>query len=231
MKFALMQPYFLPYIGYWQLMREVDVFVISNDTKYIKQSWINRNRLLFNGQIRYITLPLRSASDYALISDRKISSDFDGNRETQKICQSYGIKETDHRKEFVSRVMTTNGEDLDRVLLQSINLLSAYLKINCQIVLASDLEIPGILRKEERIYFVGKTIGGHDYYNLPGGRDLYNKTDFHEKGYGLNFIDPVVIPYKQKVNNFVPNLSILDLILSEVNEQDIALRLASYTVD
>ena len=47
---ALMQPYFLPYLGYWQLLAAADQFVLYDEVNYIKGGWINRNRILINGQ-------------------------------------------------------------------------------------------------------------------------------------------------------------------------------------
>ena len=97
--------------------------------------------------------------------------------------------------------------------------------------MASDLKIPSNLRKEERIQFVGESLGSSQYFNLPGGRQLYDKEKFEEKGLSLNFIDPHIIPYEQNVDKFIPNLSIMDLILSENDEEVIAKHLYSYTVD
>ena len=97
--------------------------------------------------------------------------------------------------------------------------------------MASDLKIPSNLRKEERIYFVGESLGSSQYFNLPDGRQLYDKEKFEEKGFSLNFRDPHISPYEQNVDKFIPNLSIRDLILSENDEEVIAKHLYSYTVD
>ena len=69
MKIAIMQPYFFPYIGYWQLIHAVDHFVIYDDVNYIKGGWINRNRILINGKPAYITVPLHKASAFKRICD------------------------------------------------------------------------------------------------------------------------------------------------------------------
>lgn len=231
LSFALMQPYFLPYIGYWQLLNEVETLVISNDTKYIKQSWINRNRIILNNRVVYITIPLKSASDYALIKERTIATDFDVKSQLQKICHSYGINEIDHRKKLLETILSNESRALDKFLLQSITELCKYLKITCNIIMASDIEIPSNLRKEERIYFVGDSLGSNQYFNLPGGRQLYNKEKFEDNGFSLNFINPNLIPYEQNIDIFIPYLSIMDLILSVDNQEVIANHLYSYTVD
>ena len=67
MKLAIMQPYFFPYIGYWQLIRAVNRFVIYDDVNYMKGGWVNRNRILINGGSAYITIPLHRASPFKRI--------------------------------------------------------------------------------------------------------------------------------------------------------------------
>ena len=75
MKVAIMQPYFLPYIGYFQLIAAVDVFIVYDNIKYTKKGWINRNRILLNGKDVMFSLPLKSDSDYLNIRDRELSAD------------------------------------------------------------------------------------------------------------------------------------------------------------
>ena len=58
---GIMQPYFLPYIGYWQLLSAVDQFVVYDNIKYTKKGWINRNRFLRDGTDAVFTIPLKGA--------------------------------------------------------------------------------------------------------------------------------------------------------------------------
>ncbi len=78
-----MQPYFFPYIGYFQLIANSDVFVIYDEIKYTKKGWINRNRFLSNGTATYFTLPLKKDSDFLFVSDRFLSLDWE--KEKQKL--------------------------------------------------------------------------------------------------------------------------------------------------
>ena len=77
MKLALMQPYFLPYVGYWQLLAAVDEFIVYDNIKYTKKGWINRNRMLRNGEDVMFSLPLQGASDSLDIVERELSDSFD----------------------------------------------------------------------------------------------------------------------------------------------------------
>src|SRR5262245_44846620 len=85
-----MQPYFLPYIGYFQLIEHCDVFVLYDDIEYTKRGWINRNRILDAGSPRTISLPLRSASDFLEIRDREIAPEFEPKKLLATMQQSYG---------------------------------------------------------------------------------------------------------------------------------------------
>src|SRR5437763_14407143 len=80
MKLAIMQPYFLPYIGYFQLIGAVDVFVVYDNIKYTKKGWINRNRLLRDGKDAMFSLPLRKDSDSLDVRARELAADFDRDK-------------------------------------------------------------------------------------------------------------------------------------------------------
>ena len=75
MKLGIMQPYFLPYIGYWQLLNAVDQYVIYDDVNFINRGWINRNRILINGKPAYFNLPVLGASQNKLIREIKVNPD------------------------------------------------------------------------------------------------------------------------------------------------------------
>lgn len=87
-----MQPYFVPHLGYFQLIKEVDTIVLTDDYEYSKGGWINRNRIVSQGEIRYLTLPLEAGSDYSKIRERKISRDFVGEKSLNMVVEAYRKK-------------------------------------------------------------------------------------------------------------------------------------------
>ncbi|AVC45854.1 wbqC-like family protein (plasmid) [Rhizobium leguminosarum bv. viciae] len=89
MKLAIMQPYFFPYIGYFQLIHAVDKFVVYDNIKYTKKGWINRNRILRNGEDYTFSLPIKAASDSLDICDRTLSTEFDRNKLVNQIQGAY----------------------------------------------------------------------------------------------------------------------------------------------
>ena len=88
MKVGIMQPYFFPYIGYWQLINAVDKFVIYDDVNFIKGGWINRNKILVNGQARYINLQMHKASQNKLINEIEVLGNKVYNKKLLKNIES-----------------------------------------------------------------------------------------------------------------------------------------------
>ena len=91
MKLAIMQPYLFHYIGYFQLIHEVDEFVIYDNIEFTKKGWINRNRLLVNGKDSYITVPLKNDSDYLNVSERFLAGNWASEKKKilNRIFESY----------------------------------------------------------------------------------------------------------------------------------------------
>ena len=84
-----MQPYFFPYIGYFQLIASVDLFIVYDNIKYTKKGWINRNRILLNGKAVPFSLPLKSASDSLDLRDRELATDIDRERLVNQLYGAY----------------------------------------------------------------------------------------------------------------------------------------------
>ena len=91
MKTAIMQPYFLPYLGYFQLINSVDIFILYDNIKYTKKGWINRNRILQNGKDIMFSLPLKSDSDFLDVRDRQLTGDFSPDKLLNQIRGGYRL--------------------------------------------------------------------------------------------------------------------------------------------
>src|SRR2546428_11706595 len=86
---AIMQPYFLPYVGYFQLINAADLFIVYDNVKYTKKGWINRNRFLLNGKDAVFSIPLKKDSDSRDIRDREISPGFNKSKLLNQIREAY----------------------------------------------------------------------------------------------------------------------------------------------
>lgn len=217
-KVAIMQPYFLPYLGYFQLISEADIFVVYDDVKYTKKGWINRNRFLFNGIPEIFTIPLQKASDSLNIGERYLSNDYYKHaiKNLRKIEQSY--KKAPYFNEtftILERCFFHEEQNLFNFLLNSLNVICSYLKINTEFIMSSKLKISKKIKCEQRVIEICKQLSAAHYINPIGGLDLYDKENFRQSSINLSFLKMDTVTYKQFNNEsrFVPNLSILDIMM------------------
>ena len=216
MKIAIMQPYFMPYIGYFQLINSVDQFVVYDDIQYTKKGWINRNRILTNGEGSYISLPLKKHSDYADIRDRSLAATWRSDRKAMlnKLSSCYGKAPyfTDLYPLLEQTILHENS-NLFAFTLNSLTMVLNYLKINTPIIVSSSLDIDTTLRSDKKVIEICKTIKATDYVNPIGGIELYDKDYFSESGISLHFIKTGNIHYTQFNHAFAPWLSIIDVMM------------------
>ena len=214
-KLAIMQPYFFPYIGYWQLMHAVDRFVVYDDVHYIKGGWINRNRLLINGEPAYMTAPLHQASSFKRISDITLMpSPAWRDRLVKQIEMTYR-KAPGFTEVFpvVERLIRHETDNLSDFLLHQLQTLAAFMGIDTEFVVSSRCYGNDELAGQARILDICKREGAHTYVNARGGQALYDADTFHDAGIELRFIAMRALPYKQRSAGFVPHLSIIDALM------------------
>lgn len=222
MKVAIMQPYFLPYIGYFQLINAVDLFVVYDNIEFTKKGWINRNRILVNGKDEFITLPLKKDSDFLHINQRFLADSFEQDK--QKILRK--IKEC-YRKSpdfevvytLIEEIFSFNSTNLFEFVFNSIKVICNYLEIKTKFIISSTIDINHILKSEERVIAICDTLNANEYLNPIGGVNLYSKENFLQKKIGLFFLNTATIEYKQYSDEFVPWLSIIDVIMFNTKQE------------
>lgn len=216
MKIAIMQPYFFPYIGYWQLIRAVDKFVVYDNIEFTKKSWIRRNRILLNGSDRMITLPIKNDSDYLNIRDRYLSDDFE--KESHKILNQIMMSYC-HAPEFnkvfpkIEDIMSYESHNLFDFIYNSILKVAEYLELQTEFVVSSNLTMNHNLRSAEKVLETCRQIHATEYINPIGGLNLYDKDEFKRHNIDLAFIESNVKPYPQFNHEFIPSLSIIDVMM------------------
>jgi hypothetical protein len=222
MKLAIMQPYFMPYIGYFQLINSVDKFIIYDNIQYTKKGWINRNRILVNGKDQLITLPLKKDSDYLDIVERELSKswDKDKNKMLNVIKSSYNkapyFQET---FELISKCVNNSETNLFNFIYNVINIINNYLDIKTPIIVSSTIEIDHTLKSQDKVLSLCKEQNADVYINSIGGVELYDKGIFKQNNIELNFIKSNPIQYEQYNNKFIPWLSIIDVMMFNSKEQ------------
>lgn len=221
MKIGIMQPYFFSYIGYWQLINAVDLYVFFDDVNYINRGWINRNRIMINNNPVYINLPILSASQNKKINELMIDDD---SRIRGKLLRSIELayKKAPYFNEIFPLIKTIIESKEKRVsdyLANSIVTIAHYLDMKTKFIFSSEIKKNENLKGQNKILEICKLLGADEYYNAIGGKELYNKDVFKNNNIRLCFLMTNNIEYKQFGNAFVPNLSIIDVLMFNSKEE------------
>lgn len=224
---GIMQPYVFPYIGYFQLIKAVDKFVVYDDVAFINKGWINRNNILVNGKASMFTIPLVGASQNRLIREIEIDNLATWSKKFLKtIEQSY--KKAPFYKEglsIVEQVSNLPAANIAELAVNSLKETCKYLNIETEIVESSTVYNNQDLKAQGRILDICLQEKANHYINPIGGMAIYDKQLFADNEILLNFIKAKPIQYKQfnkEEASFVPWLSIIDLLMfcsvEEINE-------------
>ncbi len=225
------QPYFIPYIGYWQLINAVDVFIISDDYNYINKGWISRNRILEKGNPRYFNIEISHASSNKKINELYISKEiFNKDKKLMQLRNVYR-RAPYFRKGYALMQEIFDYDELNLAIFleNSIKKVCNYLEIQTKFVKSSSIPHNCELNKEYKIFDQCKYVGADIYINAIGGRTMYSFDQFKQQGIQLGFIKTDEIKYKQLWYEFVPNLSIIDVIMFN-SKTEIKKMLQKYTI-
>lgn len=224
-----MQPYLFPYIGYFQLLNVVDVFVVYDDVNYIKKGFINRNSLLVNGVGHPFTFPIIGASQNKKINELNFAE------QSQKFIKS--LKNNYSKAPFfeivlelIEKIIDFKEKNVSGFLVNSLIKICNYLQISTKILVSSQLKIATNEKASSRIEAICKNFKATEYYNAIGGKSLYNREDFEKHGIKLQFLKTDLIHYEQFDNEFVPWLSIIDVMMFN-DVATIKKMLLNYTLD
>lgn len=213
MKLAIMQPYFFPYIGYFQLINAVDKFIFYDDVNYIKNGWINRNKVLINDNPQYITITIKDASSFKLIKD----TEFIDNREKIKKTIYFNYKKALFFKNvwpLIEDCLSFKTDYISELNIYSIKRICEYLEIKTTFEISSEKYYETAeLRKEKRLIEICKLNNAKTYINPIGGQEIYDKETFLNEGINLYFIKSKEINYYRFNYLIKENLSIIDVLM------------------
>lgn len=217
MKIGLMQPYLFPYIGYFQLIGTIDKFVIHDDVQYIRQGWINRNRIIIHGKEFLFVFSVKHDDYSKKINERFYTDAFDAEAKKflRNIDQSY-FKAPCFAKvrALLTDVLGSPERNVSKLNTLSIRKTCQYLGISTGILMSSEIEFEKSLTAESRVLAINKKLGSTHYINPIGGMELYQKERYLESGIQLSFLKPRLSPYEQPTAEFLPGLSIIDVMMN-----------------
>lgn len=222
MKIGIMQPYFFPYIGYFQLMNAVDEFVVYDKIQFTKKGWINRNRILVNNKDAFFTLPLRKDSDYLNVVDRYLADIWPKERKKMlnRIIESY--RKAPYFNEafpLLEECYMHDDTNLFRFIFHSLQKIRLFLNIETELTISSSIQINHELKAEEKVISICNAKKASTYINPEGGINLYKAEDFQSHGLKLLFLKANPITYEQFNGTFIPWLSIIDVIMFNSKKQ------------
>lgn len=191
---AIMQPYFLPYAGYFRLITGSDLFVIYDCVQFPRRGWVHRNKLIDrNGQEQWLTLPLDKGSQDILIKDLKFADN--AAQEMAERLRPFPMTSDNLEalRPLLSHLHAPQGRVID-YLSVALEAVCMYLGFRWNVVHSSTLSVPDTFRGQERIIEIARRLGATRYLNAPGGRDLYDSGRFLEAGIELSFLPPYAGP-------------------------------------
>lgn len=215
MKIAIMQPYFLPYLGYFQLLNIVDKFVLLDDVNFIVKGYINKNSILVNNKPFKFTIPLKQISQNKLINEMELHF---SEKEKQKLLKTLELayKKAPFYNDIAPvliQIINHNSTNLTQYIYNSIQIIKKYLEIKTEILISSQICKNNSLTGQDRIIEINKQLKSNHYINAIGGKSLYSKNEFNKHDIQLQFIKTNNIYYKQYKEPFIPNLSIIDILM------------------
>lgn len=231
MKLAIMQPYFFPYIGYFSLLEAADLFVIFDTVQFQRKSWMTRNKIItVKGESTYIKLPVKKAPLNTFINQIVINHEIDWK--TTLFNQLLVYKKAPYytkTMDIVDNILKADTNKLIDLNKNSLLQIANYLKLDCEISLFSEmgLAVEEVNNADEWALNISKVLNAREYINPPGGISFFNKQKYQDSDIALRFIKNNLKRYKQYRLDFVPGLSIIDVMMFN-SVEEIHMMLADY---
>lgn len=189
MKVAIMQPYFVPYAGYFRLFAAADIFVALDCVQFPRRGWVHRNRLTDgNGEPQWLTVSLKKGDrDTTRICDLR----FQDNakmvllEETRRFPALKCIGET---HSDLADLLFDLGNDPTDYLISTLTKMAGILGLHRPIMRSSTLNIDPEFKAQQRIIEIATRVEATGYINAPGGKDLYDEAAFKKAGLTLDFL-------------------------------------------
>jgi hypothetical protein len=214
MRLAIMQPYFLPYIGYFQLIAAVDRFIVYDRIKYTKKGWINRNRMLRDGKDVTFSLPLKAGSDSLDVVERELATDFNRDKLLNQFRGAYArAPQFEPTYALLERIVRCPDANLFGYIHHSLAAVCEHLRLRTPLQASSTVDFDNSLKGQDKVLAICKATCATQYLNAFGGTELYQREAFAAQGIELHFLQPQPCEYPQFGAGFVPSLSIVDVLM------------------
>ena len=228
MTIGIMQPYFFPYIGYWQLINAVDEWIFFDVVQYNKKSWMNRNRILHpdaKQEWQYVSVPVKKHEKGTLIKDIELNND---ERWKEKILGQltvYKRLKAPYYEETINLINSIFEKEYDIFLslsIESTKMICSYFGIELKYKIASEIDFDRseITGSGDWALVIAKDQKADRYINPHGGYEIFEEEKYNSNGIDLKFLKSNLTPYKQSWRKeFTPGLSIIDVMMFNSKEE------------
>jgi hypothetical protein len=192
---AVMQPYFIPYAGYFRLFTAADVFVAFDCVQFPRRGWVHRNRLpSISGDADWLTLPVQKCDRDTRIDELRFAPDAHAllERGMQRFPDLQSARKS--ASPLIELVTEIGSGTVADYLCAQLARLSSILGIVRPVVRSSTLGIPADVHRQARVIAIARALGATRYVNSPGGRELYDAEAFAVHGIELKFLAPLSGP-------------------------------------
>lgn len=225
MKLGIMQPYFFPYLGYFSLIAETDRWIVFDTPQYDRKGWIHRNRILKKGgDWKHIGLPITKCPLETAIKDVVIRAGVDWGDDIIRNLDAYRDARAPHYEDvtaLLSEAFNTAENNLSKLLVRflSITCDRLHLPFDYSVFSELNMEFTSVMQAGDWALKISERLGAQTYINPPGGQAIFNPAMFDESGIELRFLHSKLNSYNQKRPEFVPGLSIIDVLMWNTTEQ------------
>jgi len=217
MRLGIMQPYFFPYLGYFDVINCVDKWIVFDTAQYIRHGWINRNRILHPKEgWQYIIVPLKKHSRETAIKDVRIANDQRWKERIVGQLQHYR-KKAPYFTETMSLVedcLSLEEDSISRLNVFILDKVCAYLGIHFDYSFFSEmsLELGPVEGPGDWALRISEAMGAKEYVNPPGA-NFFDERKFRNAGIRLTIRKLPPFEYSCRGYEFIPNLSIIDVLM------------------
>jgi hypothetical protein len=236
MKVAIMQPYFFPYIGYFSLIKQTDLFILLDEVQFMRHGWIERNRILKqNDGWLYIKVPLVKESSYCKISSIKIDNTQDWKNKIRSQLQPYKkvAKYYTEVKNIVEEIFENEYDSITQLNLLSTKRICDYLNISTPIDSFSDsnIEIQAPKAPDEWALNICTSLKNvSEYWNPIGGKEFFDVKKYKDANIQVKFLKHHLPEYSQNRGTFLPGLSIIDVLMFN-SVEDANIMIDQFTIE
>lgn len=223
MKIAIMQPTFLPWIGYFVMIARVDAFVFLDCVQFERCSWQSRNKIKLNGKEHFVSLHLQHASFNELIQNIRLNNEILWRKKLLKtIYHAYNKSENFKEIYEILEYALFHFENLSELNIFLIKQFSLILKLKTPLIKASSLSILPA-KKENLLLEICKFLKADEYLSPDGSKNYLEpaRALFMNKGVSVEYFDMIHPVYTQQNNNFIKYLSVIDLLFNAKNSAQI----------